>query len=140
MARYGVIDETQRIIQSWPAMKLIGTLFIIASAAAAALAQTNSVEARKLSLEDCIQIALEHNLDVQIKRYNPELGRFVLQSDYGAYDPNFSAAGGHDYNQQPGGIDPQGRPYGGTQTDANRFNTGIQGLLPWGLTYTLAGG
>jgi len=121
-------------------MKFIGTLFIMASAAVTALSQTNSVEIRKLSLEDCIQIALEHNLDVQIKRFNPEVGRFTLSADYGAYDPNFSATGGHDFNQQPGGIDPQGRPFGGTETDVNRLNTGIQGLLPWGLNYTLAGG
>jgi len=109
------------------------------SAAATALAQTNSVEVRKLSLEDCLVIVLQHNLDVQIHRYNPELGRLTLSSDYGAYDPSFTAGGGHDHAQQPGGIDPQGRPFGGTETDDNRFNMGVSGLLPWGLTYNLAG-
>jgi len=104
-----------------------------------AIAQTNTPEVRTLSLEDCLQIGLEHNLDIQIKRYSPEIARFTLQADYGAYDPVFDASGGHDYNSTPGGIDPQGRPFSGTETDANRLSTSIAGLSPWGLTYTLGG-
>jgi len=104
-----------------------------------ALAQTNAPEIRQLSLEDCIELAVRHNLDVQIKRFNPEIARFNLQAIYGSYDPIFSASGSHDYNQSPGGFDPQGRPFGGTETDDNKFSSGFQGLLPWGLNYNLGG-
>jgi len=82
---------------------------------------------------------LEHNLDVQIKRYDPEISRFTLGVAYGVYDPTFATSGGHDYSQSAGGFDPQGRPFGGTEIDANRFSAGFQGLLPWGLFYNLGG-
>jgi outer membrane protein len=36
-------------------------------------------------------------------------------------------------------VDPQGRPFGGTETDNNRVSAGFAGLLPWGLTYNLGG-
>src|SRR5437868_14503747 len=81
-----VIDETKRIHQSSPAMTLIRIFLFLVAASGAALAQTNAPEIRKLSLEDCLQIAIEHNLDVQIKRYNPEISRFNLGVLYGAYD------------------------------------------------------
>ncbi len=42
--------------------------------ARAAVAET----VRDLSLEDCIQIALEHNLDIQIQRVNPRIARLTL--------------------------------------------------------------
>jgi outer membrane protein TolC len=111
---------------------------VLLSAQLATLAQTNVAEIRKLSLEDCIQIALQHNLDVQIRRFNPELSQYTLGGSYGAYDPNFSIAGDHSYSSSPAGFDPQGRPYGGTKTDANNFNTSLSGLLPYtGLNYSL---
>jgi outer membrane protein TolC len=102
----------------------------------AAAAQTNAPPLRRLSLEDCLQIALQHNLDVKIIRYSPELARFTLQADYGAYDPSFMVSGEHDYARSPGGLDSYGRPYAGTESDANLFNTSLGGTLPWGTTYS----
>ena len=104
-----------------------------------AAAQTNTPEIRRLSLEDCIAIALQHNLDVQITRFDPELDRFALLGVYGAYDPTFSFSGEHDYSRSPGGVDPQGRTFGGTETEADSFSAGITGFLPWGMNYSLGG-
>jgi len=118
-------------------MRLLSIFLALVSAAVTAIAQTNAPQIRRLSLEDCIETALHHNLDIQITRYNPELARFTLNANYGAYDPEFSISGEHDYSRSPGGIDPQGRTYGGTESDANLFSTGLQGLLPWGTTYSL---
>lgn len=120
-------------------MRLLLTLLVIAGAAFTGAAQTNIHEIRKLSLEDCIETSLKHNLDLQIKRFNPEISRFTLQAVYGAYDPSFSASGEHDFSRSPGGIDAQGRSFGGTETESDRFSTGLQGLLPWGLNYNLGG-
>ena len=33
--------------------------------------------------------ALEHNFDVQIQRYNPEISLYDLNAAYGGYDPDF---------------------------------------------------
>src|SRR2546423_12007466 len=97
--------------QSSPSMRLLRLLLILAVAQVAALAQTNRWEPRTMSLEDCIEIALHHNLDVQIKRYNPEIARYNLGAAYASYDPAFSVSSEHDYNQSPGGIDAQGRGF-----------------------------
>src|SRR5512139_852372 len=119
-------------------MKPLGTLSVLVGATLAALAQTNAPEARKLSLADCVEIALGHNFDIQIKRFNPAVAGYALSAQYGVYEPSFSIAGGHDYSLAPGGYDDQGRLYAGTETDQNRLSMGFSGLLPWGLNYNLA--
>ena len=86
-------------------MRRIRILLLLMGLTVSVLAQTNT-EVRTLSLEDCLHIALEHNLDVQIKRYDPEISRFTLGVAYGIYDPTFATSGGHDYSQSAGGFDP----------------------------------
>ena len=108
-------------------------------AALALAARADSPQSRALSLEDCIQIALEHNLDIQIQRINPEVARFTLAASYGSYDPIFGLSGDHSYNLSPGGLDSQGRFFVGQESETDRFSSSLQGLLPWGLTYDLGG-
>jgi outer membrane protein len=100
-------------------------------------AETNSASIKVLSLEDCVEIALHHNLDVQIKRLNPELSRYSLNAVYGAYDPSIYFNGQHDYNRQPGSVDAQGRVFQGNELETDAFSSGIAGTLPWGMTYNL---
>lgn len=120
-------------------MRTFGFLLALAGVAFSALAQTNAPQERNLSLEDCFEIALQHNLDVQIKRFSPEISRFTLKAAYGAYDPAFSVSGEHDYSLSAGGVDPQGRTFSGNETESDSFRTGLQGLLPWGLNYNVGG-
>ena len=42
---------------------------------------------RALSLEECTRIALEHNLDIQIYRLDPQLKTFALAGSYGTMIP-----------------------------------------------------
>lgn len=88
-------------------------------------------------MEDCIQIAIQHNLDVQIVRNSPQIAQFTLSGTYGSYDPLFRLSGSHDYNLAPGGFDDQGRVFEGTESKIDTFGSGISGLLPWGLNYDL---
>src|SRR5690348_10677586 len=71
----------------------------------------NATNERKLSLEECIEIALRHNLDVQIRRLSPDIARYTLRANYGSYDPSLSFSGEHDFNQSAGGVDAEGRPF-----------------------------
>src|SRR5438128_4681498 len=105
----------------------------------AASAQTTNVTTKNLTLEDCLETALQHNFDVQIKRFSPEIARYTLGVSYAGYDPLYSFSGEHDYNLSPGGVDPQFGPFPGTQNESDRFNTAVQGLLPWGLSYNVGG-
>src|SRR5437899_4172670 len=112
-------------------MRILGMLALVLGSAVAASAQTNAPETRKLALADCIEIALHHNFDVQVTRYDPELDRYALLGSYGAYDPAFTFSGQHSFNRSPGGVDPQGREFGGTETEADSVSAGFSGYLPW---------
>lgn len=126
-------------------MKLKALVTISLALALTGMAQTNIVvpetdtgkAIRPLALEDCIMIALEHNFDVQIERYSPIASRYDLAGSYGSYEPTLSLSGEHDYSLSPGGVDSQGRAYTGNETENDRFNASLQGLLPWGTTYSL---
>ncbi len=120
-------------------MKKSVLAFALALAGTLAVAQTNAPEVRPMSLEDVIQVALQHNLDIQIVRYTPEIAQFNLAATYGAYDPVFNLSGGHQYSASPGGFDAQGRPYLGAESDANRLSSDVTGMLPWGTTFSLGG-
>ena len=119
-------------------MRRMRTIFLLLVAVAVAT-EINAAapETRKISLEESIKIALEHNLDVQIERLNPEIARYNLSFAYAGWDPVLTASGEHDFSLSPGGFDPQNRPFLPTETDANTFRAGLSGLLPSGLTYNL---
>ncbi len=93
----------------------------------------NPVAPRAMSLEDCIQEALQHNLDVQIERYAPQISLFNLRGAYAGYDPLLNISGQHDYNK----IGPDGLPPSISQD--NSFKSDIGGSLPWGLQYDFSG-
>lgn len=51
--------------------------------------QTNKSPARSITLQECIEMALEQNLDLRIERINPLLSRLDVEIGRAAYDPNF---------------------------------------------------
>lgn len=111
---------------------------ILCGAVGVASAQTDAPKVRTMSLQDCIQQALEHNLELRIERYNPELALFNLKAGYGAYDPTFSFFGQHN-DTRSGATLVQGiYPVPGQKTDTDTFNSSLGGLLPWGTEYGLS--
>jgi outer membrane protein TolC len=99
---------------------------------------TNGV-VRPLSLSDCSRIALEHSFEVKMARYNPEIQRHNLNADYGVYEPSLGLSGVRSFSATPGGLDAEKRPYSGTSTYGDAFSTGLNGLLPTGLSYNFGG-
>jgi outer membrane protein TolC len=127
-------------------MKNFSVVVIFLSAVFAAAAQTNTDAGatRAMSLQDCIQQALQHNLDVQIERYNPQISLYTLNADYGGYDPTFNVSGQHEWNS--GGFPTNGFEsatltstnfvlYPRSNADKNVFASDLGGSLPWGLQY-----
>ena len=106
---------------------------------AAAQTGTNAAAPHEMSLQDCIREALQHNLDVQIERYNPQISLYNLRAAYGGYDPMFNIAGQHGFNVSPGGFTSQQILIPSTTSRSDSFNSGINGSLPWGLQYDLTG-
>jgi outer membrane protein TolC len=141
-------------------MKLFGILLVLAGVGTTALAQTNTPSAaaaypaapsaaaqaprpanvRQLSLHDCIELALKHNLDLQFDRYDPQISFYGLRADYGAYDPVLTLSGKHDYSESGSQLLSGGFTIPGAISDDNSFSSGISGLLPWGTTYNLGTG
>ena len=121
-------------------MKKIGVGLLLGAAAFVAAAQTNAVPAatREMSLADCIQQALAHNLDLQIQRYNPQLSLYNLNSTYGGYDPIFNFSGTHAYNDSGGSFQYSQR-VSGQQINSDNFSSGFNGSTPWGMGYNLGG-
>ena len=121
-------------------MKFLSVVPVFCLSVWMAGAQTNlnSTASRAMSLQDCIQEALAHNLDLQIQRYNPQFSLYNLHAQYGAYDPTFSFSGKHVYNNS-GASFQNGLRVPGQQINADIFSSGFNGSLPWGMTYNLAG-
>src|SRR5437868_6202091 len=132
---------------SRPAMRLltISWLALIFTAMVVHAQTTNGTNtlARPISLEESIELALRHNLDVQISRVAPEVARYNLNIAYADWEPTLSASGSHTFSATPAGIDQHG-PFPATETKTDAFNAGIggpgggvSGLLPIGLAYSL---
>ena len=119
-------------------MRLFRILSLLAGASTLALAQTNAPsDARQLSLSDCIQLAVQHNLQLQIDRFGPVVSLYTLKANYGDYDPTFSLSGQHDHNEAGNQILSGGFTIPGSVSDDNSFSSSLKGLLPWGMTYNL---
>jgi outer membrane protein TolC len=121
-------------------MRRLSIWLALVSLSSIVLAQTNtSTQVRQLSLQDAIQLALQHNLDLQIDRYNPQISLYNLKGSYGAYDPTLSFSGEHDRNETGPQLLQGGLIIAGNTSDANAFTTSLQGITPIGTSYTLSG-
>jgi outer membrane protein TolC len=120
-------------------MKFFSVVSAIFLAAFTVAAQTNieAAAGRAMSLADCIQEALAHNLDLQIDRYIPQISLYNLRSARGGYDPVLNISGQH--NHDVTGLDSEnGFPLPASTSDENVFNAGVNGATPWGMTYDLS--
>lgn len=97
-------------------------------------------QTRVLSLTDSIQLALQHNLDIQIARFNPLTNGYAINIAYAVYEPTFNFTATKSYNDRPGGINPQtGLPFAPNINEADTYTPEVKGVLPTGLTYDLTG-
>src|SRR5258706_935771 len=91
-----------------------------------------------LSLRDCIDLAINRNLDLKIGYPSADIARFNLNGSYGAYMPTFTFGAQHNFISQPGDFDPKKSgsdfPYD-LKTDT--AGPGLTGRLPLGFSYDL---
>jgi outer membrane protein len=141
-------DAASKIKQAPPPMQLKKFICALVGCLALGLqAQTPSgsptnLTVRVLSLDESIRLALEHNFDIKIQRYNPQIARFTLDSDLGAYDPVFDITASHSESSRnsTGRIDPDtGQRFQDISSETDRISPGVRGLLPTGLQYRIAG-
>jgi outer membrane protein len=94
---------------------------------------------RTLTLEECIQMALLHNLDLQIQRYVPEIARFNLSGAYAAYDPTFNGLVRQSFSASESGFNPNAFNPPSNETWLEQYEAGVGGTAPTGLRYDLFG-
>ena len=161
--RNGLFDERNRMPQASPPMRLLGIGLVLMGLSLTAPAQTNNSAAvyaaadtnasnvaglgetnnpatvRRLTLQDCIQMTLQHNLELQIDRYNPQISLFNLNAAYGGYDPSLTISGQHDHSESGSQLLSGGFQIAGSVSDDNSFSSSLSGGSPWGMSYTLSG-
>lgn len=95
---------------------------------------------RVLTIQEAIQLALEHNLDIQITRYLPQFDQYALNIAFAAWEPAFNFSASHTYDASPG-LPTSGTTAGTPPNTSGRdvYDANLGGLLPSGLTYTLNG-
>ena len=105
--------------------------------------ETNVLEGstvREMSLQDCLQEALAHNLDIQIQRYSPQISLYDLKANYSGYDPLLTGSGTHSHSLSGGGLGPSlTNSIPPSTTVADSFRSGLAGGTPWGMSYSLSG-
>jgi outer membrane protein TolC len=101
--------------------------------------QTNEVQ-RSISLEECLEMALKHNLDIQISKLNPEIQRSILEFSKGVYDPTITIGYNREHRESPGKyIDFFGSPLRieGARNNYDNIYMSFGGKLPSGTMYSI---
>lgn len=94
--------------------------------------------ARLITLDQCIELALRQNRELQIERLNPAIARASLSGAFGYYDPSFIADVRHENASDSGGFDPADFSRDAIYTaESDTARIGLTGFLPGGLSYTL---
>ncbi|HEY7443426.1 MAG TPA: TolC family protein [Vicinamibacterales bacterium] len=91
-----------------------------------------------VSLDDAVRLALEHNLDIQVERLNPQTFDFAIAALESTYQPNFTTA--FTNNNQVTLSNSQLTTSAASVDTGNMFwNTGITQNLKWGGSSFAAG-
>jgi outer membrane protein len=119
-------------------MRLRTLLGLALCAAVSASAQTTNSAAntRLLSLRACIDLALNHNLNVRIEHFTVAIAGDQVSSAYGAYDPVFSFNAKHSYTTNLGNFDPlKFNPYFPADVSGDTLGSDLSGKIPFGFSY-----
>src|SRR5215510_10100422 len=104
-------------------LRQIPWLFIVVS-----LLEAQETRVRRLSLEECMQLALEKNLDIRITRYLPDFARLTLQLDYANYDPRLAAGASRRFSTFEQGSDTSQFQPPSQENWRDTYSVGITGV------------
>ena len=129
------IDERGRMTHPRRLMSLKN--FILGFAAALGLTTANAAEipSGPLTLEQCIQLALENNLNLRISNYTPRLSALSLQRVYSGYDPRFTFGTTAGNRVSKGRQNPLQFEIPKSETDSFDHNYSLNGILPTNTRY-----
>jgi outer membrane protein TolC len=91
--------------------------------------QVPGSETVDMTLEQAIQIALDHNLSLEVAKLNPQIQDYVLEGARAVFVPQITAS--YNYNNQTA---PSTNTTEGVLTNittTNRYNAGVSQTTPW---------
>ncbi len=95
---------------------------------------------RSISLDECVRLALEKNLDLRIIRYEPRIQALELGASFtDYYDPKFTARAGQTFNESPGQNIPGQPAFAPAKTWNENYSSDLAGNLPSGMHYDILG-
>ena len=92
-------------------------------------------QARNLTLADCIGVALENNLDLQIEKITRTVARADVDAARGGYDPNLSLSGKRTHEETAGqsaGTAAGALETVGSKTDSDTYGAAVGGATGLG--------
>jgi outer membrane protein TolC len=110
--------------------------FAIAALAASASAQTTTPATLRLTADDAVKMALDHNIDLNVDRLDPQISDTRIATAAGAFRPTFVTS-----VQQNNQLQPPASFLFPVATSSNivSSNAGLAQRLPWfGTTYNLS--
>ena len=131
------IDERGRMTHPRRLMSLKKLILGIFASVMLLAANASEIPSGAVTLEQCIQLALENNLSLRITNYQPRLAALNLRGAYGAYDPRFSLGGTDSFRESKGRQNPLEFTIPSSETDSFRHNIGLNGVTPFGTRYSM---
>ena len=131
------IDEWGRMTHPRRLMSLKKLILGIFASVMLLTANASEIPSGAVTLEQCIQLALENNLSLRITNYQPRLAALNLRGAYGAYDPRFSLGGTDSFRESKGRQNPLEFTIPSSETDSFRHNIGLNGVTPFGTRYSM---
>lgn len=112
----------------------------LAASLVVALTATADPTLRPISLDECVRMALEKNLDLRIIRYEPRIQALEIGASYADYyDPTFSTSARQSYTESPGQNIPGQSAYAPAKTWNEDYSADFGGNLPSGMHYDIQG-
>jgi len=128
-------------------MRTLFSLFCLLAVASLAHAQAPSAQEvlgqdRLITLPEAVALALENNLGLQVERLDPAIARERVRETWGVFEPNLVGLYDRTHLETPTASAVQSFfagstvPVTRTTEDYFTYNGGLQGILPWGLSYS----
>ncbi|HEV8395516.1 MAG TPA: TolC family protein [Vicinamibacterales bacterium] len=93
-------------------------------------------QTRRLTIEEAVKLALEHNLGIQIARYDPRAQDLTVASAKAAWAPSFTNTFQKNSQDSPNNNFLAGSLGGKTSQAAFSNSAGLQQNTPWGGNYS----
>ena len=115
---------------------------LLAALALGASAAHAAQELKAVSLDDCLKLALQKNLDIRIAYFNPRQSLSQYRQTFSGYDPVFATSARQNFRTSAGVGNPGDFIPPGGESWSESYSLGLQGLAPTetGLRYSLQSG